>query len=158
LLLGACAAQGPSPGDVPPDIILAKATVHEFRGASTQLTAQTPSLSFFRQGDKAGQLVAKSVVLEVHTNGLHLEADEISGDAVKGLLHGRTVTAVTRSGAKVRSPAADFDRNRGTGGTATTDAGVVVVHPSFTLEAQSGSWDLDEESASLEDVQTEVGH
>lgn len=157
-MLGACATQGISPGEAPPDIILERATVHEFRADSTLLVARTPSLSFFRQGAKAGQLVATEIVVDVRANGLHLEADEVSGDAVRGVLHGRVVRALTQSGTTVTSLAADFDRSRGAGGTATTDAGVQVVHPAFTLEAQSGSWDLDEERASLQNVETQYGH
>lgn len=157
LLLPACRRDAPRGGEMPPDIVLEQATVQQYRGSQTQLVARTPSLSFYRQGALSGQVEATDVVVEVKTNGLRIEAERITGDAIRGALDGRTVRATTPTGTKVSSPAAHFDRSLGAEGTATTDAGVLVTHPSFTLEAQSGSVDLETQRAALEQVRSRTG-
>ena len=143
--------------ELPADIILERATVQQYRGSSPQLVARTPSLTYFRQGNRAGQIEASDVVIDLRSNGLHLEAAEVSGSAITSILDGKAVHAVTQSQVVVNSKAAHFNRYEGPSGTASTDAGVLVLHPSFTITAESGKVDLETEEASLAVVRTRTG-
>ncbi len=156
VLVACCSTQrapGP-PADLPPDIALSGVTVRQYRGSQTRLVATTPSLGFHREGRLAGQLRADQVVVDSLVDGLHVEADRVSGDALGGALTGTTVRARTTGGTVVTSPVATFLQHQGESGTASTDAGVQVVAKAFTLEAQTGTVDLATEQAEFEGVTT----
>jgi hypothetical protein len=154
-VLAACGATKPSaPGELPPDLALTKVTLREYRGSTPTLVATTPSFGFHREGPMAGQIVAQRVVIDSLSDGLHVEAQRVTGDALGGVLVGETVRARTDGGAVIDSPLATFDRSLGESGTASTDAGVHLEHPEFTLDAEEGWYDVAAERAELTQVRS----
>jgi hypothetical protein len=139
----------------PPDIMLTGVRLREYRGGGTSATATTPSLGFHREGTLAGHVTATDVVVD-SAAGLHVEAKTVQGDALGGLIEGLQVHALTSRGTTIDSPRAFFDRNLGASGTASTDAGLIVRHPSFVLEGQSGTVDIAEERAQVSAVSTRL--
>jgi hypothetical protein len=155
LLLAACGVTKPiEPTEIPPDLALERVTVRQYRGSEPQLVATAASLGLHREGAAAGQLIAKTVGLDLVANGLHVDAQRVTGDALGGVLQGEVVHAITSSGALVDSPVATLDRNAGEGGLASSDAGIHVTHPSMTLDARAGSFELGSERADLQDVKS----
>jgi hypothetical protein len=155
LLLTACGVTKPiQPTELPPDLALERVTVRQYRGSQPQLVATAASLGLHREGAAAGQVIAKTVGLDLVANGLHVDAQRVTGDALGGVLQGEVVHAITSSGALVDSPLATLDRNLGEGGTASSDAGIHVTHPSMTLDARAGSFELGSERAELQDVKS----
>jgi hypothetical protein len=156
MLAAGCTTQrapGP-PVDLPPDIALTGVTVRQYRGSSLRLIATTPSLGFHREGRLAGQLRAETLVVDSLIDGLHVETDRVTGDALGGALTGTNVRARTTGGTLVTSPVATFHQHEGESGTASTDAGVKVVAQAFTLQAETGTVDLATERAELDAVTT----
>lgn len=153
--LGCGRTNEPVPAELPPDIQLNQVKVREYRGSTTTVVATTPSLGFHREGSLAGHVVAKELVVDT-TSGLHVEVHTVQGDALAGQLEGLGVHALSSSGTTFDSPRAWFDRSVGTDGTASTDAGVIVHHPSFVLEAKAGSVDIADEHAELTEVTTHL--
>lgn len=152
-----CLREPSTPGELPPDIVLEHATVRQYRGSTPQLVAQTPAIAFYRQGPRAGHLEAREVVVDSSSDGLRVNAVHLEGDVGSGAFDGEHVRAVTAAGTTVTSPRAHFDRTQGLEGTASTDAGVLVVSPSLRLEAAAGRLDLEAGRAVLDDVRTSLG-
>ena len=155
LLLGGCTLERPPATASAPDIVLEGATIRQFRGSASQLAARTPSLAFHRQGEQTGRLESGPVEVDMD-RGLHLEASRTWGSTITAVVDGRDVRAVTASGVTVRSPLAHFDRHQGTSGTATTDAGVTVTNPAYTLDAERATLDLEDEHAWFEGVRSQT--
>jgi hypothetical protein len=93
-------------------------------------------------------------VVDSLIDGLHVETDRVTGDALGGALTGTNVRARTTGGTLVTSPVATFHQHEGESGTASTDAGVKVVAQAFTLQAETGTVDLATERAELDAVTT----
>jgi hypothetical protein len=156
LALAACTARKPPLTRVepPPDLSLTRVTVREYKGSVTQLVATTPRLWFDRAGPAAGRLTATEVVADSPINGVHLELAAVTGDALNGSLTGTQVRATTTGGAVLTSPVAHFEQHEGDGGVASTDAGVHLDSPTFTLDALRASFDFASEKAELEPITT----
>jgi hypothetical protein len=156
VLTGCQPPVSPAPARLPPDVVLTDVTVRQYRGSALQLRASTPSLQFNRTGPAAGQLVTGPVTVELPGRDAGLTASEVTGDALAGRLAGAQARAHTAGGLEVSSPLVHFDRQEGTEGTASTDAGVRVHHPRFDLAAAGGRYDLATEQADLDAVVTRV--
>jgi hypothetical protein len=156
LALAACTARKPpaGPTEPPPDLSLTRVTVREYKGSATQLIATAPKLWFDRAGPSAGRLTATEVVADSRVNGVHLELTTVTGDALNGSLTGTALRATTTGGAVLTSPVAHFEQHEGEGGVASTDAGVHLDSPTFTLDAQRASFDFASEKADLEPITT----
>jgi hypothetical protein len=135
-------------------VALSQVTVQAFRGSTLELRASTPSLALERTGPRAGSVSGGPVSLELVARGVRLSADRVEGDAFRGALTATAVRASTPTGVQLSSPRASYQRDMGPEGTAFTDAGVLVRHPRFELEAASGRLDLATDQAELDQVVT----
>jgi hypothetical protein len=135
-------------------VALSRVTVQAFRGSALELRASTPSLALERTGPRAGSVSGGPVTLELVPRGVRLSALSVEGDAFRGALTATTVRARTPTGVELSSPRASYQRDQGPEGTVSTDAGVLVRHPRFELQAGSGRLDLATDQAELDQVVT----
>jgi uncharacterized protein (DUF2237 family) len=150
-------APSTAPPEMPPDVALERVLARQYRGSRLEVVATSQTLGFHREGVAAGHVIAQQVTVDSLSDGLQLQSRRVSGDALSGVLVGEQVHASTANGAIVDSPVATFDRNAGASGTASSDAGIHVTHPSMTLDAAAGSFDLAAEHVDLSGVVSTFG-
>lgn len=148
-LVAACDKPAPAPhGKLPPDIQMDRVTMKQFRGSQTRVTVTAPHLEMMR-GSGDFSMTDASVRLEAQ--GLAVQAPHVVGNASAGVLEGSGgLTLKTSDGVTGTTERARFEKGLGPEGGASSDAGVHLEHPDFTLDATGFRVDFASGSATFE--------
>ncbi|GMU62325.1 MAG: hypothetical protein AMXMBFR34_40880 [Myxococcaceae bacterium] len=149
LLLAACPGPPKSaPGPQPPDIRMERVTLRTFQGSQAQAVLTAPTLELSRSG---GTFTLWDASVRLEAQGLTIDAPRVDGSLTGGVLHGSGgIVARTDQGARATAPSATFDRSLGPQGGASSDAGVRLEDPRFTLEARGFQVDFAAETATFD--------
>ncbi len=143
----------PAPREgAPPDIALTNVTLRHYRGSTPSLVASAPHASLARQ---SADLFAVDAGVWLPASGVALTARAVTGNLGALAVEGRGgVTLTSRDGVVGRSPRVLYERNLGAQGGASSDAGLSVDHPRFSLEADGFALDFAEQRATFDRPKT----
>lgn len=156
LLLAACSRPAPPARDPSQaDLQLQQVSVRSYSGGQLRVITTADVLDVYREAGTPGDLVARDAGVLLVRDGTRLQAPRVTGNFVAGRLEAEGgVRLQGRGGVEGRSPRVAFDRAQGTGGVASSDAGVWLAQPGFTLEATGFVMELAEEHATFEQAST----
>lgn len=148
-VLAGCEKPAPAPhGPQPPDIQMDRVTMKQFRGSQTRVTVTAPHLEMMRG---SGDFSMTDATVRLEAQGLTVQAPRVMGNASSGVLEGSGgLTLQTSDGVTGTTERARFDKARGAEGGATSDAGVHLEHPDFTLDAKGFEVDFASGKATFE--------
>lgn len=146
---GASAATGAAEA-VGPGVLMENVTVHHSRGGAASFVAHARRLEL-HEGWRRFAAVDASVWLPKQQ--VRLEAGAVTGGTRDGALEARGGVALAAAdGLRAWSPALRFERLRGDGGAASSDAGIRVQRAGLALAAASFEFDLAEQRVVLDAV------
>jgi hypothetical protein len=148
MLFGLSACPGPAKeprASTLPDIHMEQVTLRTFQGNQLRAVLTAPTLELTR---KSGHFTMWDASVRLEAQGLTIDAPRVDGQLTSGVLHGSGGLVVTGAGGlRGTTPAATFDRALSPEGGASSDAGVRLEVPHFTLEAQSFTVDFAAQTA-----------
>lgn len=146
---GASAATGAAEA-AGPGVLMENVTVHHSRGGAASFVAHARRLELY-EGWRRFAAADAGVWLPRHE--VRLEAGAVTGSTQDGALEARGGVALAAAdGLRAWSPALRFERRRGDGGTASSDAGIRVHRAGLALAAASFEFDLAEQRVVLDAV------
>lgn len=152
-------APSPSPktAQALPDLRLEQVAARSWSNDKLALISTASRLEVFREVGTPGDFVAYDVALTFPSHGTRLSAPLVTGNLLSGQFTGQGgVRLEGPDSLRGAAPTVSFDRARGSGGEAWSDAGVVLTRPRLRLEATAFAFDVAEERASFHQVKTEA--
>lgn len=148
-LFAACSRPPPpSSAPLPPDIQMDRVTMKQFRGSQTRVTVTAPHLEMMRS---SGDFTMVDASVRLEAQGITVQAPHVAGNTGSGVLEGSGgLTLTTSDGVTGTTERARFDKALGAEGGATSDAGVHLEHPEFTLDATGFQVDFASGTATFE--------
>lgn len=138
-----------------PDLRLEGVAVRSWSGDQLRVVTTATRLDVTRELGTPGDITAWDAGVLLVSDGTRLHAPLVTGNLFAGQFVGQGgVTMTGRGGLEAATPTVAFDRALGTGGLASSDAGVVLSQPGLRLEAAAFSYDLGDEHATFEQAKT----
>lgn len=149
LVLAACPRPvEPSAAPALPDIAMEAVTLRQYQGDRATVVVTSPRLEMMRE---SGDFSMADAAVRLEAQGLSVGAPRVTGNLNTGIIEGAGgLTLASADGVTGKTARARFERALGPEGGATSDAGVRLEHPDFTLEASGFSVDFASARATFE--------
>lgn len=131
--------------------------MRSYSGGALRVVTTADRLDAYREVGTPGDLRAVDAGVTIVRDGTLLRAPVVTGNFLSGQLQGSGgVTMLGKGDVRAATESVFFDRNQGTAGVASSDAGLVFDQPGTTLTASGFVVDLADEHLSFTDAKTEL--